>query len=72
MAILWIFLHYGSTIQHKKLQVLSSKNEGGTVIFPIQIQIENRENRRRAFNFASNDLKFLCTIVEPKCKNIIK
>ena len=52
------FLHYGSTIQHKKFQVLSSKNEGGTVIFPIQIQIENRENRRHAFNFASNDLNF--------------
>ena len=23
------FLHYDSTIQHKKIQVLSSKNEGG-------------------------------------------
>ena len=65
MAILWIFLHYGSTIQHKKFQVLSSKNEGGTGIFPIQIQIENRENHRHALNFASNDLKFLCRIVEP-------
>ena len=52
MAILWIFLHYDSTIQHKKFQVISSKNEGGTVIFPIQSQIENRENRRHAFNFA--------------------
>ena len=58
MAILLIFLHYGSTIQHKKIEVLLSKNEGGIVIFPIQIQIENRENCRHAFNFASNDLKF--------------
>ncbi len=65
MALLWFFLQYGSTIQHKKIQVLSSKNEGGMVIFPIQIQIENRENRRHAFNFASNDLKFLWRIVEP-------
>jgi len=35
----------------KKFQVLSSKNEGKTVTFPIQIQIENRENRRHALNF---------------------
>ena len=60
-----IFLRYGSTILHKKIQVISSKNEGMTTIFPIQIQIENRENHRHAFNFASNDLKFLCRIVEP-------
>ena len=65
MAILWIFLHYGSTIQHKNFQVISSENEDRTVIFPIQIQIENRENCRHAFNFASNDLKFLWRIVEP-------
>ena len=28
-----IFLHYGSTILHKKFQVISIKNEGVTAIF---------------------------------------
>ena len=31
-----IFLHYGSTILHKKFQVILSKNEGMTLIFKIQ------------------------------------
>ena len=30
-----IFFRYGSTILHKKLQVISSKNEGMTAIFAI-------------------------------------
>ena len=51
--ILW-----GPTILHKKFQVISSKIEGVTPIFPIQIQIKNWENLRHAFNFARNDLKF--------------
>ena len=59
---LWLFykkkLRLGSTILHKKFQVISSKNEGMTAIFPIQIHIENQKNRRHAFNFARNDLKF--------------
>ena len=51
-------LHYGSTILHKKIQVISSKNQGMTAIFPIQIQIKIWENCRHAFIFAQNDLKF--------------
>ena len=31
-----IFLRYGSRILHKKFQVISSKNEGVALIFPIQ------------------------------------
>ena len=32
MAILQFFLRFGSTILHKKIQVISSKNEGVTAI----------------------------------------
>ena len=60
MAILSFFLRYGSTILHKKFQVISSKNEGVMAIFPIPKQIKNLENRGHAFNFAQNDLKFFC------------
>ena len=49
---------YGSTILHKKFQVISSKNEGGMVIFPNFDLKWNRKNRRHAFIFAWNDLKF--------------
>ena len=35
MAILYFFLRYGSTILHKKFQVISSKNEGMMAIFVI-------------------------------------
>ena len=52
-------LHYGSTILHNKIQVISSKNQGMTAIFPIQIQIKIWENRRHAFIFAQNDSKFV-------------
>ena len=58
MVILSFFLRYDSTILHKKLQVISSKNEGVTANFPIPIQIKIHENRRHAFIFARNDLKF--------------
>ena len=58
MAILLFFLRLGSTILQKKFQVISSKNEGVATIFPIQINFENWKNRRHAFNFARNDLKF--------------
>ena len=58
MAILLFLLCYGSTILHKKCQVISSKNEGVTVIFLIPIQIKIQKNRRHAFTFAQNDLKF--------------
>ena len=53
-----IFLHCGSKILHKKIQVILSKNEGVTLIFPIQNKIKIRENRRHAFIFGQNDLKF--------------
>ena len=43
---------------HKKSQVISTKNEGVTAIFPNFDFILNRENQRHAFIFAQNDLKF--------------
>ena len=51
---------YGSTILHKKFQVISSKNEGVTAIFPIQIKIavEPLFLLKMTWNF-------LCRIVEP-------
>ena len=52
------FLRYGSTILHKKFQVISSKNEGVTLIFPIKNKIKIWKNRRHAFIFDWNDLKF--------------
>ena len=39
-----IFLCCGSKILHKKFQVISSKNEGVTLIFPIQNEIKIRKN----------------------------
>ena len=53
-----IFLCCGSKILHKKFQVILSKNEGVTLIFPIQNEIKIRKNRRHAFIFGRNDLKF--------------
>ena len=41
-----------------KFQVISSKNEGVTLIFPIKNKIKIRKNRRHAFIFDGNDLKF--------------
>jgi len=51
-------LRNGSKILHKKFQVISTKNEGVTAIFPNFDFILNRENQRHAFIFAQNDLKF--------------
>ena len=49
---LWLFynffLRYASMILHTKFQGISSKNEGVTVFFPIQIPIKNRENHCHA------------------------
>ena len=60
---LWLFynffLRYGSTILHKKFQVIWSKIEGVTAIFPIQNKIKIRKNRRHAFIFGWNDLNFV-------------
>ena len=58
MAILKSFLRYGFKIQHKKPQVILSKNEGMTAIFLNFDFILNRENQRHAFICAQNDLKF--------------
>ena len=53
-----IFLCYGSKILHKKSQVISTKNEGVTAIFPNFDFILDRENQRHGFIFAWNDLNF--------------
>ena len=53
-----IFLHYSSKIFHKKFQVISSKNKGVTLIFPIPNEIKIRKNRRHAFIFGRNDFRF--------------
>ena len=50
MAILLFFFCCGSKIL--------SKNEGVTLIFPIQNEIKIQKNRRHAFIFGLNDLKF--------------
>ena len=42
----------------KKFQVISTKNEGVTAIFPNFDFIFNRENQRHAFIFGRNDFKF--------------
>ena len=55
----------GSKILHKKNQVISSKNKAVMLIFPIQNKIQIRKNRRHAFIFAWNDLRFLYRILEP-------
>ncbi len=58
IAILQSFLRYGSKILHKKFQVISSKNEGVTAIFPNFDFIFNQKNQYHGFIFAFNDLKF--------------
>ena len=50
----------------KKSEVISTKNEGVTEIFPNFDFILNRENQHLAFIFAQNDLTFLCKILEPQ------
>jgi len=47
-----IFLRYGSKILHKKSQVIWSKNEGLTAIFPNLDFILNWENQCHGFIFA--------------------
>ena len=56
--LFYIFLRYCSKILHKKIQVILSKNEGMTLIFPIKNEIKIRKNRRHAFIFDQNDLNF--------------
>ena len=58
MAILYFFLRFASKILHKKFQVILSKNEAVTLIFPIQKEIKIQTNRRHTFIFGQNDLRF--------------
>ena len=51
-------LHYCSKNLHKKIQVISTKNEGMTAIFPNFDFILNQENQHHALFFARNDLNF--------------
>ena len=44
MALFKFFLRYGSQILHTKFQVILTKNEGVTLIFPIQNEIKIRKN----------------------------
>ena len=67
-----IFLRFGSTILHKKSQVILTKNEGVTAIFPNFDFILNRENQRNAFIFAWNDLNLFFIQSENHFKKIIK
>ena len=53
-----VFLRYDSKILHKKFQVISSKNEGVALIFPIPNEIKIRKNRRHSFIFDQNCLRF--------------
>ena len=53
-----IFLHCSSKILHKKFQVIWSKNEGVTAIFPNFDFIFNWENQCHGFIFALHDLTF--------------
>ena len=56
-----IFLCCGSKILHKNFQVISGKNEGMTLIFPIQNEIKiQKKNCRHAIIFGLNDLRFFC------------
>ena len=58
MAILYFIFKQGPMILHKKIQVISSKNEGVTLIFKIQNQIKIGKNCCHTFIFAQNNLKF--------------
>ena len=51
MAILYFILRNGSKILHKKFEVISTKNEGVTAIFPNFDLILNLKNQRHAFIF---------------------
>ena len=53
-----IFLHYGSKILLKKIQVIWSQNKGMTAIFLNFDLILYLENQCHTFIFAWNDLKF--------------
>ncbi len=56
--LFYIFLLCGSMILQKNFQVILSKNEGVTLIFPIQNEIRIWENRYHAFIFGQNDLRY--------------
>ena len=52
------FLRHGSKIPQIKFPVISTQNEGVTLIFPIQNEIKIQKNRRHALIFGQNDLRF--------------
>ena len=52
----------------KKLQVILSKNEGVTLIFPIKNEIKIRENCGHALIFTQNQLKFFVQNLRTKTK----
>ena len=54
----WQLIQNKMLMIHKKSQVISTKNEGVTGIFPNFDFILNRENQCHAFIFAQNYLKF--------------
>jgi len=58
MAVLWFVLRGGSGTLHRGFQVISSRDEGVTLIFPIKNKIKIRKNRRHSFIFDRSDLKF--------------
>ena len=63
--LFYIFLHYGYNILDKKFQVISSKNEGVTLIFKIQNQIKIQKNRRQIFILLEMSQNFSCRILKP-------
>ena len=58
MAILSFFCIIVPRFYRTKSQVISSKNEGLTLILPIENEIKIRENRRHTLIFDQNDLTF--------------
>merc|ERR1711895_272349 len=64
-----IFLRYSSKILHKKFQVISSKNEGVALIFPIPNEIKIRKNHCHAFTFGRNDFRFFVYNLRTKTQN---
>ena len=52
------FLCCGTKILDNKFQVILSKSEGVTLIFPISNKIKIQKKCRHAFIFGLNDFKF--------------
>ena len=65
---LWLFynffLRYGSKILHKNSQVIVTKNEGVTAIFPNFDWILNLKNQRHALFLLKMTWNYFCRILE--------